>query len=224
MVDRATTDVPSAILAAATRLFASRGFEGTAVQDIADAVGVSKPAVLHHFATKERLREAVLETILAHWKDTLPQLLLAATASEDRFERVVGELWRFFSSDRDRARLVIREALDRPAELKRMLRGPVRPWLGAVAEYIRAGQSRGHHYPDVDAEAYVLHILQLVLVAAASGPVTSAVLDKDAEQRYDRELVRIARASLFVNPEERDRTSSARTRKAPSKKGASRSR
>src|SRR6185312_265998 len=110
---------------------------------------------------------------------TLPQLVLAATASEDRFERVLGELWRFFSSDRDRARLVIRDALDRPADLKRTLRGAVKPWLGAVAEYIRTGQARGEHFEDIDAEAYVLHILQLVLVAAASEPVTSAVLDKD---------------------------------------------
>lgn len=215
MVERNAPDARSAILAEATRLFASRGFEGTAVQDIADAVGVTKPAVLHHFSTKEKLREAVLETILSHWKDTLPQLLLAATASEDRFERVLGELWRFFSSDRDRARLVIREALDRPAELKRLLRGPVRPWLAAVAEYIRAGQARGQHYADVDAEAYVLHILQLVLVAAASEPVTSAVLEKDEAARYDRELVRIARASLFSLEAQRDRKPAARTRKGP---------
>lgn len=213
MVQRVAADVPTAILAAATKLFASRGFDGTAVQDVADAVGVTKAAVLHHFSTKERLREAVLEEILAHWKETLPQLLLAATASEDRFDRVLGELWRFFSVDRDRARLVMREALDRPAELKKMLRGPVRPWLHGVAEYIRSGQSRGEHYADMDAEAYVLHVLQLVLVAAASAPVTSAVLERDAEGRYDRELVRIARASLFPATPQRARQTTARPRK-----------
>ncbi len=198
MVARVNSDVRGAVLDAATKLFASRGFDGTAVQDVADVVGVSKPAVLHHFASKEKLREAVLGQILEHWKQTLPQLLLAATASEDRFERVLGELWRFFTADRDRARLVLREALDRPAEIKRLLRSRVRPWLGGVAEYIRRGQARGESPLDLDPEAYVLHILQLALICAASAPVTSAVLETDAEQRYDREMFRIARASLFV--------------------------
>src|SRR5579862_9725607 len=102
----AEPDVRAAVIKAATRLFAAHGFDGTAVQDVADAVGVTKPAVLHHFASKEHLRMAVLGAILAHWKDTLPTLLLAATASEERFEAVFGELHRFFAQDRDRALVV----------------------------------------------------------------------------------------------------------------------
>src|SRR5579871_5365539 len=97
-------DVRATTVAAAMRLFAAHGFDGTALQDIADAVGVTKPAVLHHFPSKEHVRQAVLDGILAHWNGTLPRLLLAATASTDRFEAVFGELHRFFASDPDRAR------------------------------------------------------------------------------------------------------------------------
>jgi AcrR family transcriptional regulator len=194
-------DVRSAVISAATRLFAARGFDGTALQDIADAVGVTKPAVLHHFPSKEQIREAVLGEIVAHWNETLPRLLQAATAATDRFAAVVGELHRFFTADPDRARLVVREALDRPAEMKRLLRGAVRPWLQAIAAYIRAGQESGSHYPDVDAEAYVLHALLAVINAAAAAPVLLAALDGSAEEaraRYDRELLRMVRRSLFV--------------------------
>src|SRR5580692_5418937 len=100
MVTRASTenDVRVRALAAATRLFAERGFEGTSIQLIADAVGVSKPAVLHHFSSKEDLRRAVLESILEHWRDVLPRLLVAATASHDRFDAVFGELHHFFAT------------------------------------------------------------------------------------------------------------------------------
>ena len=193
----AEQDVRGTIVTEATRLFAARGFEGTALQDIADAVGVSKPAVLHHFPSKEHVRQAVLDGILAHWNGTLPRLLLAATASADRFDAVFGELHRFFASSPDRARLIVREALDRPNEVKKLLRGHVRAWLGAVASYIRAGQEGDRHFKDVDAEAYVIHILQLVISATASAAVMSTVLDEPARARYDRELARIARASLF---------------------------
>jgi TetR/AcrR family transcriptional regulator len=192
-----TTDVRKSALTAALRLFATHGFDATPIQAVADAVGVSKQAILHHFATKELLRRAVLDTILTHWNETLPRLLLAATASQDRFDAVFGELFRFFAEDRDRARIVLRETLDRPEEVRTLFKGPVRAWLGAIAQYIQAGQERLLHFPDVDAEVYVVHILQLVLTAVASYPVASAVLSHDARKRYDRELSRIARASLF---------------------------
>lgn len=209
----AEIDVRAAIVAEATRLFAARGFDGTALQDIADAVGVSKPAVLHHYPSKEHVRAAVLEGIVAHWNDTLPRLLLAATASQDRFDAVFGELHRFFAADPDRARLVLREVLDRPAELKKVLRGVVRPWLSAIAEYIRAGQASGRHFADADAEAYVVHWLGFVIAAVASAPITSAVLEgAEARARYDKELVRIARASLFT-PQPNDARGAPKTRK-----------
>jgi TetR/AcrR family transcriptional regulator len=192
-------DVRARSLAAATRLFAERGFDGTSIQLIADAVGVSKPAILHHFQSKEDLRRAVLDAILLHWQSVLPRLLLAASASHDRFDAVFGELHRFFASQPDRARLVVRELFDRPAEVKKMLRGAVRPWLAAIAAYIKEGQAHGRHWEDVDPEAYVVHIMQLVVCATASASVCRVAVDpdRDARERYDRELARIARASLF---------------------------
>jgi AcrR family transcriptional regulator len=197
-------DVRASTVVAAMRLFAAHGFEGTALQDIADAVGVSKPAVLHHFPSKEHVRQAVLDEILSHWNEALPRLLLAATGSGDRFDAVFGELYRFFSTNPDRARVVAREMLDRPGELRKLLRGSVRPWLGAVAGYIRAGKERGLHYNDVDEEAYLIHILLLVITATAAATVTSSALETDSRarhDRYDRELARIARASLFPSPQ-----------------------
>lgn len=190
-------DVPTAIVAAATRLFAAQGVDATSVQAVADAVGVTKQAVLHHYPSKEHLRKAVLDAILSHWNDTLPRLLLATAASEDRFEAVFGELSAFFAADPDRARVVLREVLDRPAEMRKTLRGPVRPWLEAVAGYVRSGQSAGKHHADVDPEAYVVHVMLFGITAAACSSVAQAALEGETRARYDRELARIARSSLF---------------------------
>lgn len=198
-----TPDVRTQVLAAATRLFAIRGFDGTPIQHIADEVGVSKQAVLHHFPSKEDLRIAVLETILDHWRETLPRLLLAATASADRFDAVFGELHRFFASDPNRARLVMREVLDRPDEVRRILRAQVRPWIDAIAQYIDEGRKHGKHWADVDAEAYVILIMQLVVSATAASSVCRIAIERGDEdsgesaRRYEEELARIARASLF---------------------------
>ncbi|MGY2066056.1 TetR/AcrR family transcriptional regulator [Blastococcus sp. SYSU DS0619] len=48
------------ILDRAAALFARRGFAKTSLQDIADAVGLSKAGLLHHFPSKEALHDAVL--------------------------------------------------------------------------------------------------------------------------------------------------------------------
>lgn len=197
---QAATNVRAQAVAAATRLFAAQGVGATSIQEIADAVGVTKQAVLHHFPSKDRLRDAVLEAMLAHWQERLPRILAAATASEERFDAVLGEVRRFFSEDPDRARLIVREALDRPAEVARILRGPVRSWVAAIAAYIREGQERGRHFADVDPEAYVVHILYFVITAAASEAVTHAAVEPTplGRSRFEHELVRIAKAALFV--------------------------
>jgi TetR/AcrR family transcriptional regulator len=46
--------------AAATELFASAGYAGTSLQQIADAAGYSKSSVLYHFASKEAILEAAI--------------------------------------------------------------------------------------------------------------------------------------------------------------------
>ncbi|MEX2208090.1 MAG: helix-turn-helix domain-containing protein [Myxococcota bacterium] len=54
-----------AIEAAARKLFATRGFAGTSIDDIASRAGVAKGAVYHHFASKEAIFERVLEAVQA---------------------------------------------------------------------------------------------------------------------------------------------------------------
>lgn len=50
-----------AVLDHARRLFADRGFAGTSLQDIADAMGVRKANVYYYFATKGAILQALLD-------------------------------------------------------------------------------------------------------------------------------------------------------------------
>src|SRR6476646_8925471 len=47
--------VENQILTEATRLFAERGFAATSLRDIADAAGMTRPALYHYFANKEAM-------------------------------------------------------------------------------------------------------------------------------------------------------------------------
>ncbi|MDH3843701.1 MAG: TetR/AcrR family transcriptional regulator, partial [Myxococcales bacterium] len=114
-------DVRAQILTHATRLFAEQGYDGTSVQEIADAVGIRKPSLLYHFNSKDELRENVISEMLAHWNAVLPSLLLRATR-EERFDATMEALSRFFIEDPDRARLMLRETLDRPEHMRALLK------------------------------------------------------------------------------------------------------
>lgn len=200
--DRGARDVAQRILEEATKLFAARGFEGTSLQDIAMAVGIRKPSLLYHFPSKGVLRRSVLERMLGHWNETLPRLLAAATSGEQQFDAVVKETVAFFAADPDRARLLMREVLDRPDEIGSLLRDHVEPWSKIVADYIRKGQSQGRLHPDADPESYVVQVINLLISSLSTMDVLGRLApDADGEpsiQRNVNELLRVARASLFL--------------------------
>lgn len=62
---QAPLSVPDRLLAAATRLFAERGFERTSVQELVEAAGVTKGAMYHYFTSKDDLLFAVYERVLS---------------------------------------------------------------------------------------------------------------------------------------------------------------
>jgi TetR/AcrR family transcriptional regulator len=185
---------PAHILASATHLFAARGYGGTSLQDVADAVGIRKQSLLYHFRSKDELRRSVLEALLSRWNEVLPRLLMAATSGEGQFESVVAETISFFADDPDRARLLLRELLDRPQDVRALLDTHVAPWVEVVCGYIRKGAERGTTQPDVDPEPYVLAVMNLVLSCIATADSTGALASRD---RVLAEVRRIARSSLF---------------------------
>lgn len=63
-VERSSATI-GAILAAAGKLFASRGFESTSMDDIAAQAGVAKGAIYHHFASKQEIFTQVLDGLQA---------------------------------------------------------------------------------------------------------------------------------------------------------------
>ncbi|MEZ4460909.1 MAG: TetR/AcrR family transcriptional regulator [bacterium] len=190
--------IPDEILDAANTLFAQRGYDGTSLQLIADAVGIRKPSLLYHFSSKEVLRDAVLARVMEHWNDVLPSLLNAATG-EHRFDALVGEMVAFFADDPSRARLLYREFLDRPAEMATRMHEFLSPWISILADYVRRGQAEGLLRPDVDAEAYVANVIQMIVGGVATAHVFGVLNSGSSFDQQIKEITRTARTALFID-------------------------
>lgn len=198
-------DVRSEILTQATRLFAEQGYDGTSVQQIADAVGIRKPSLLYHFRSKDELRENVLAEMLAHWNAVLPGLLLKAS-TEERFDATMEALTEFFIEDPDRARLFLRETLDRPSHMQAMLGEFVKPWIQLLGAQLERAKEQGLVRADVDPQAYAVEVITMAVAGTAVIDTLQVILPAHparggTRKRHARELIRVARSSLYTDDE-----------------------
>ena len=140
--------------------------------------------------------------MLAHWNSVLPGLLLKAS-TEERFDATMEALSEFFIEDPDRARLFLRETLDRPEQMQAMLAEFVRPWVQLLGDQLERAKEQGLVQHDVDPHAYAIEVITMAVAGTAVIDTLQVILPDDpvrgsTRKRHARELIRIARSSLYT--------------------------
>jgi len=77
------------LIAAAARLFASRGYYAVTVDDIGEALGLSGPALYRHFPSKEALLVAVFDQVIENQRDQVRGVLSDAADPPAALEAMV---------------------------------------------------------------------------------------------------------------------------------------
>ena len=112
------------ILAAAEEVFARRGYHGAALDDIAQAAGISKALIYEHFASKRELHASLVN---AHVEEIFQRLQASAGVDRPGEERLRGGIDAFLSfveEHREAWRALFRDAAD--------------PEVGEVIERVQA--------------------------------------------------------------------------------------
>jgi AcrR family transcriptional regulator len=154
--------VEQEIFEQATLLFAERGFAGTSFQDVADAVGLTRPALYHYVKSKEdllaRLVAELTEDPAAFIDDTGRRPGLDSPA---RLREIVTSLARRQAEHATRFRLIIRSEADLPEPVASLYAESRRAVLRSLTAVIANGVADGS-FRAVDPRIAALGILGTV--------------------------------------------------------------
>lgn len=84
------------ILDAAAKLFARCGYENSSIADLAAAVGVSKAAIYHYYATKQDIYDAIILNVLSELTAEVSQAVAQATTASARLRQFMLAHARYF--------------------------------------------------------------------------------------------------------------------------------
>lgn len=172
------------ILDAALSSFASRGYEATSLDALAEGLGVRKQSILYWFPSKEALLEAVIDRSAEELSDALERSLDGAGTGWPRVEAVVRSVFRL-AARRPELLGLLREAsrLGPPAATR--LVEALDPLVVRASDFLEAEMSAGNmrvHEP---------RILLLAIYSSVVGMVTEVeVLKALGEEPTARSLVR----------------------------------
>ncbi|MDX2382192.1 MAG: TetR/AcrR family transcriptional regulator [Acidimicrobiia bacterium] len=133
VVARSTRDQ---IIDAALPCFAHGGYDGTSLNDISAEVGIRRPSLLHHFASKEALYGEVFERLLSDWFARLAGAIGSQATGWDKIEQVLDAGFGFFADNPSYVTLMRREAIDGGSHLGIDLAAVLRPMFDQAVAYL----------------------------------------------------------------------------------------
>jgi TetR/AcrR family fatty acid metabolism transcriptional regulator len=177
-----------AILHAAVRVFAEKGYQGCRIADVAKQAGVAYGLVYHYFRNKEELLESVFAE---QWTIFIQAIRAIADGPGTAPEQLAAVC--HFSIDVYRTapaavRVLLLEVARTPNSLRAgSTRQTFEAALGLVADIVRRGQGAGELRSDVDpgiAAAAMLGALELTLTGMIVGAIGGA--DASGEEGVER--------------------------------------
>jgi len=137
-------------LEAATQLFAERGFYGVSLANIADQLGLTKQALIHHFGTKEKLYGHVLAQISDRFLGAVHTAQQAPLNPEQRVHAFFAGFYAHSMDNPEDTRLILRELLDNRQRAEQASVWYLKPFLQTL---IRMVQATARHRHSSDAQA-----------------------------------------------------------------------
>ncbi len=124
------------LLDAASEVFTSRGYHAAAMDDIAEAAGVSKPVLYQHFPSKLDLYLALLDSSCDLLVEVVENAIATTDINADRVVAAMGAFYEFVSSASGEFRFVFESDLTGDNDVQKRLWRVNNDIADAIAEVI----------------------------------------------------------------------------------------
>src|SRR5262245_6811377 len=175
------------VLVVAERLFATHGFHGTSMRDVAGGAQLPLATTVYHFARKEQLYGAVLEAIAGE--------LMREIGDVTDKGALARALVHWTLAQPERVLLLLRELLDNPGRVAHATRLPLAPFLTHAAAII------GGPAPEIT----VLHLIGALSYVTAAWPTLVRIVGKrrarEIEDAYEADALAFVTTAM-ENPHE----------------------
>ncbi len=197
------TETRERFIDAATRIFAERGFYGTSIAAIADAMPFTKQALLHHFGSKEKLYAEVLKRISDRLMRDLEEVRERHPDPRKRLEATFIEFYKSSIEHPDDTQLLMRELLDNKRRAETSRTWYLKPFLETLTDMIM-NVPETHIDSRHTALSVVYQLLGAINYFAVSEPTLSQMFGKKEYSKvrvcYEGELRKLISARLDAKP------------------------
>ena len=187
------------ILDAALGSFGTRGYEATSLDRMAAGLGVRKQTILHHFGTKERLLEAVVDRSAAELSGALERALTKAGPGFERVDALVRAVFRL-AARRPELLGLLREVSRLGPPIASRFTEALDPLVERARSFLEAEMAMGN-IRQQDASLLLLSSYATVIGVATEVEVLRAVgIEPTARSlvRRRNELLAFLRSALLV--------------------------
>jgi AcrR family transcriptional regulator len=200
------------ILERAAELFAERGFAGTTVQDIADALGMSRPALYYYVKSKEVILEQLVENLSINDATVLEAIRRRRSGDPvDKLREMARHLATNAGTNPHQTQILAQSKHHLPERISRLNLDAERSIVQSLIWVLEHGMRRGQ-FRQVDPRTAALAITGMCLwtawwvedspldqlTAQVADQAVNSVLAFDGNRELDEpaDLLRAARATL----------------------------
>jgi len=151
----ASLPVQERLLAASLRLFAKQGVEGTSVQEIVAAAGVTKGAMYHYFASKDDLLYEIYHRLLGMQTERLNAIADGPGTAQERVRAAAADVVETTLASIEEAIVSFRSIHMLPQPQRSQVRAERRSYHERFRALVEEGQQEGAFRKDVPADLAV---------------------------------------------------------------------